>query len=173
MDSNNLVSASELSNWLKISTSSVYRLVEEKVLPQPIARGKYDLKAGVSAYVDYLQKRIDSKPDDPREAADLHAQKVRLTAAQAHRVEQENRVRDGSLLEAAGVAKVWAAYLTAAKSVLENMPSRLAPELAYLDDPAQIERVLRQAIDEVRQNLGGREFVKDLADQHGCSLDDE
>lgn len=125
------------------------------------------LEAAITAVCTHLQQQNTElrqrqlNHDDPHEA-----QKIRLTAARAEKAEMENRVRAEELVEAAGVAQVWAKFLAAAGAVLDNLPVRLAPQLANVDDPIEIEALLRKATDEVRLELGGSEFTRDLEPAH-------
>jgi phage terminase Nu1 subunit (DNA packaging protein) len=163
------VKLSELARILGVTTRHITDLAAKEVLPKPVKRGEYPLAEVVQAWVKYRVEQV--AVPDCQEAGDLYEQKVRLTAAQAHRAEQENRVRDGSLLDAVGVQRVWATYLQGAKSVLESVPVRLAPELAAIDTPEKVHQVLQLAVDEVLQNLGGQ-LARDLAKKEGYDLDE-
>lgn len=131
-----------------------------------------DLSVAIRAILAHKDQEIEQiKERYSDDEGPLYAERVRLTSAQAQKVEQENRLRAGELIEAASVARVWSSYLESAGAVLDNIPVRLAAELAHLEEPSEIEAVLRRATDEVRQNLGGREFVSGLAIAAGYDLD--
>jgi phage terminase Nu1 subunit (DNA packaging protein) len=68
--------------------------------------------------------------------SDFRDQRERLAAAQAERVETENRVRCGELAEMSRVAEVWANHISAARSRLLALPSKLPALLEGRGAPA-------------------------------------
>lgn len=154
-----------LSAMTGISDRTIRDWLAKDIIPRTT-----DPNRAITAICAHLQKQIKEARQSGGASDDdeLNRQNVRLRAAQAERVEAENRQRSGELVEAVAVARVWATYLEAAGAVLDNIPVRLAPQLAHLNGLADIEAILRQAVDEVRQNLGGREFTANLesTDRH-------
>jgi phage terminase Nu1 subunit (DNA packaging protein) len=73
-------------------------------------------------------------------------QRERLAAAQAEKVETENRVRRQELAEMSEVADAWSDHIANARSKLLSMPAKLGPQLVNLADPAVIASKVRTEI---------------------------
>lgn len=86
---------------------------------------------------------------------DYDNQRERLAAAQAERVEMENAVRRGQLVDIATIEKFWADCVLNARARLLGMGAKLGPQLVNLADPA----VLAAAI-----SGEARTALADLAD---------
>jgi hypothetical protein len=81
------------------------------------------------------------------------AARRRLIEAQAARVEAQNGVRAGELLEVAAVEAVWREILATVKQRLLALPSALAPGLAAESNPQRIYTILENAIHDALQAL--------------------
>ncbi len=68
--------------------------------------------------------------------SEFRDQRERLAAAQAEKVETENRVRFGELAEMSRVSEVWASHISAARTRLLAMPSKLPALLEGRSAPA-------------------------------------
>ena len=78
--------------------------------------------------------------------SEYDTQRERLAAAQAEKVETENRVRRQELAEMSEVAEAWADHIANARSKLLSMPAKLGPQLVNLADPAVIAGRIRQEV---------------------------
>jgi phage terminase Nu1 subunit (DNA packaging protein) len=86
---------------------------------------------------------------------EFNNQRERLAAAQAEKVEAENRIRRGELVDAHEVIAEWQNVLSAMRAKLLSMPSKLGPQLVSRDDPAKIAHMIKtevyQALDELSE----------------------
>jgi phage terminase Nu1 subunit (DNA packaging protein) len=73
---------------------------------------------------------------DHTRGSEFRDQRERLAAAQAEKVETENRVRLGELAEMSRVAEVWTDHISAARSRLLALPSKLPALLEGRGAPA-------------------------------------
>jgi phage terminase Nu1 subunit (DNA packaging protein) len=102
-------------------------------------------------FIAWFLKR-STLSDDQRE---FNNQRERLAAAQAEKVEAENRIRRGELVDAHEVIAEWQNVLSAMRAKLLSMPSKLGPQLVSRDDPAKIAHMIKtevyQALDELSE----------------------
>ena len=73
---------------------------------------------------------------DHTRGSEFRDQRERLAAAQAEKVETENRVRLGELAEMSRVTEAWASHIAAARSRLLAMPAKLPVLLEGRGAPA-------------------------------------
>lgn len=73
-------------------------------------------------------------------------QRERLAAAQAEKVETENRLRRAELADMSEVAAAWQDHIIAAKSKLLSMPAKLGPQLVNCADAGTIAGRIRSEI---------------------------
>lgn len=78
--------------------------------------------------------------------SEYDTQRERLAAAQAEKVETENRLRRQELAEMAEVADAWSDHIANARSKLLSMPAKLGPQLVNLADPAVIASKVRTEV---------------------------
>ena len=78
--------------------------------------------------------------------SEYDTQRERLAAAQAEKVETENRVRRLELMEMSEAADAWADHISNARSKLLSMPAKLGPQLVNLADPAVIAGRIRHEV---------------------------
>ena len=106
----------------------------------------------VKSIIAYLRKQIEEK-EQKTEKKDYFAEKTRLTSAQADKIELENAVRQGELLEASECEQIWSGLIGNSRAKLLNIPTKLAPELAIINDPIAVENKLKSVIYEVLWEL--------------------
>lgn len=97
-------------------------------------------------------------------------QRERLAAAQAEKVETENRVRRQELAEMSEVAETWADHISNARSKLLSMPAKLGPQLVNLADPAVIASKVRTEVYAALLELAGDVRPTRTAGRGGESL---
>lgn len=106
----------------------------------------------VKSIIAYLRKQIEDK-EQKNDKNNYFAEKTRLTSAQADKIELENAVRQGELLEASECERAWSGLIGNSRARLLAIPSKLAPELAITNDPIAVESRLKSAIYEVLWEL--------------------
>jgi phage terminase Nu1 subunit (DNA packaging protein) len=121
-----------------------------------------DLGVAVQAVIAHYKQQIREIAESSGDDDALKAEKIRLTRAQADKVELELSVRQGELVEARQTVLVWSRYLLACRSRLLGLPSKFAYELSGMTDPVIVQQILEEGVDEVLQELGSGEFVERL-----------
>ena len=106
----------------------------------------------VKSIIAYLRKQVEDK-EQKNDKNNYFAEKTRLTSAQADKIELENAVRQGKLLEASECERAWSGLVGNSRARLLAIPSKLAPELAITNDPIAVENRLKLAIHEVLWEL--------------------
>ena len=100
----------------------------------------------------YLAKRVGADGED----GERHpTQRERLAAAQAEKVESENRVRRGELVEVEQVGVEWDDLVLNARAKLLSLPTKIAPQLVGRTDPNAIRSILRSEINAALIELAG------------------
>jgi phage terminase Nu1 subunit (DNA packaging protein) len=94
---------------------------------------------------------------------EFHTQRERLAAAQAEKVEVENRVRQGELVEVKETISVWSDIVSGIRAKLLTMPSKMGPQLVNIADPSIIVGKLRTEIYDTLEELADSES-NDVAD---------
>jgi phage terminase Nu1 subunit (DNA packaging protein) len=79
-------------------------------------------------------------------AGEFDDQRERLNAAQAEKVETENAVRRGEIAVVSDLERVWTDHIAAARAKLLSLPSKLAPQLAGINEPNVIAAAIRADI---------------------------
>ena len=77
---------------------------------------------------------------------DFDDQRQRLAAAQAEKVEHENAIRRGELADLRDVARVWDDGVSAARSKLLALPTKVSPQLVNIADANVIATAVRTEI---------------------------
>ena len=90
-------------------------------------------------------------------------QRERLAAAQAEKVEAENRVRRGELVEIEQTAQGWDDIVLATRAKLLSLPTKLAPQLVRQSDPNAISRAIADEIDHALAELAREDGADDAA----------
>lgn len=73
-------------------------------------------------------------------------QRERLAAAQAEKVETENRVRRAELADTKQMIDLWSGILAAVRAKLLSLPTKLGPQLVNNNDPAAIVSRIRAEV---------------------------
>lgn len=140
--------SSFFAKLLMISQRRIQQLAKDGVIPQPI-EGKYDLVKTIQGYVKFLQDRVHGGGS----STDLNKEKIRLTSANANKVEIEVEVLKGTLIPAEVVAQVWSDQCTAFKQKVLSLPTKLSHQLSAIQDATQIEALLKSHVKEAMQEL--------------------
>jgi len=94
------------------------------------------------------------------EEKEYNPEKIRLTKAQADKIELEIEEKQKYLLPASAVKDAWAKMTIAFKNKLLTLPSKLAPELEVMTDKRQIEELLTDTISDALKELSQHEAGK-------------
>ncbi|WP_035484883.1 hypothetical protein [Geminicoccus roseus] len=124
--------------------------------------GKNEHGAPVYLLVDAVRPILKIE-DDRAPAADLNAERTRLTKAQADKAELELALRRGELLPAEDVVAGWEAAIVRFRSLMMAMPTSLADELSGLNVEAT-RIILSDRIREALEELANTEVASDEDD---------
>lgn len=130
-----ILTGDQLALMLDISREQVMRLVKFDGLPKR-ARGEYPLRECVEWYIHHL--RDLNKAGGAQEKA----KRMELIEAQKVRTQIANSIQLNELLPAGEVATVFNQVMSTVGSMLDGLAPRMAAQLAALDDPAKIQKVL-------------------------------
>lgn len=108
---------------------------------------RYNLVDCVRWYSEHLK--------DKRHEPDTEAkrQRARLLKARADKAILEVKEKEAGLIDMDEVKIVWANHIVNAKTKLLSMPSKLAPILAEMDDPAEIQEEVKRLVYEILNDL--------------------
>lgn len=112
--------AADLATLFGIHKRTVQQWASEGVLKRGAAG--FDVRASIRAVVDRLQI-------GRAKSGDLTAERTRLAAMQADKVELQNATARGELIPAKEAASAWAATLIALRAAMLAIPGRVAPRL--------------------------------------------
>jgi len=156
-------SPSELGRVLGITAQAVSKLVEAGVLRRE-GRGLFDLAESVQAHTRYREGIATRRAGGGEKTySQGRAKKIWEECA---RLEDERKVRSGQLVELALMEGHWIAILGTLRSALLAAPRRLAPMLARLRTPEEIELALRRETDSVLNRLAKSDWrPADVADR--------
>lgn len=104
-----------------------------------------------TAYIRRLREQAAGRMSSS--GLDLTAERARLAAAQARKVERENEVAEGELIPIKDVVQGLSEVISTAKSKLLVLPGRLSAKLAKVRAIKEIEKLLLDAIYEVLAEL--------------------
>lgn len=140
------VTASELGEWLGLSSQRVNTLGREGVIPRG-EKKRYPLRPAIIAYCDHARSLAKGKNVD----ADLAAAKLALAQANAEKAETANAKARGELIAAGEVEREWSAVLRGVRAAMLALPSRVAQRLGHLNphDIAAVDREVRDALEEL------------------------
>ncbi|MDF1551675.1 MAG: hypothetical protein P1P84_01375 [Deferrisomatales bacterium] len=128
----------ELALHLDLSERRVTALAGDKILPNGPG---YDLDECRVGYIRHLRSQASGTG-----GTDLTAQRARLAAAQAEKVERENRVRSGELMRRDDAIAEQGEGIRRARALLLGLPHKCAPLLAATRTPQEAAEILGEEI---------------------------
>ncbi len=155
-DASNIVTTRQLADWLAVNESTV-REYSARGLITPLQRGRYPLRESVAAVISHLRavasqhRPAGDSEDDNRD--DLTQQRARLAHAQRLKIEREEQVAMGLLLDAREAERAWFSEMRAVRDALMNIPDRIGPQLVGADNLHDVHQLLLTEITLVCQTL--------------------
>ena len=104
---------------------------------------------------------------------EFNNQRERLAAAQAEKVETENRLRRGELADTKQIIEMWSGILAAVRAKLLSMPNKLGPQLVNNNDPAAIVNRIRSEVYAALDELSGDTSENPLDTEAATKIDGE
>ena len=145
------VSFDQAADFLNMSKSSFYRLIESGIIPKS-DDGKYVLSEVVELY---WRNQFDSEG--------LRAAQIRLVTAQAELKEAELAEQRGELHRASIVQKIWGERNINIRAKLLAIPMKISPELVG-KDLLVIQAKLKEAVNETLEELADYDAGKITAE---------
>ncbi|NOX41750.1 MAG: hypothetical protein GXP05_14980 [Alphaproteobacteria bacterium] len=144
---------SELAVLLGITANKIRLLGRDGVL-QRIAPARYSRNNSVLAYVTHLRTSLASSGGLVAADAKLKAEKIRVAAAQAEKLEMLNKIARGETVRADQVVREWRGVLSDVRAALLAVPSRVGSELSHLTahDIAALDAEIRRALEGLAAN---------------------
>ncbi len=154
-----VISQAEACEVLRVSRPTLVRYTRDGM--PVISRGKYSAGDIVNWFVKYqckvavrdagFKKTTKKKEKGHRMTAD-----ERLVEARAIKIETENGIRNGEILEYNEVTALVADLATTVSNSMEALGPRLAPILAGIDDPATIQKEIRSECHNTSKIIAGK-----------------
>jgi phage terminase Nu1 subunit (DNA packaging protein) len=142
------INVKTVSQYTGVPEQTLYRWFSQEIIPDSEDLAEVT-KAVVARYKELAVGKKD-KTKDP-----LTDEKIRLTKAQADKIEVENQLIAGELLKAEDIESEWTNYVLSCRSRLLSIPSKLALELSQITDPNIVQKRLKtevnQALDELSE----------------------
>ena len=111
--------------------------------------GLYELVPTIHAYINYLRRRNPESAEN----IDYNTERAKLIRAKRLDVEFDLGVKEGSLHTSEDVEAVMTNMLMNFKSRLMSLPAKLSPKLVKKTDKAEINRIIKDSIDEALNEL--------------------
>jgi phage terminase Nu1 subunit (DNA packaging protein) len=143
-----VVSTAEISEILGLSDRRIRQLEKEDALVK-ISRGKYDLKASIQKYIEYIKEQAQKTEEE----LDLTKEKTLLTRANRQKVELELQIMRGELHRSEDVRRVMNDMLGAFRARVLAIPGKVAPRLIAQTNAAVIQNIVRNEVYEALQEL--------------------
>jgi phage terminase Nu1 subunit (DNA packaging protein) len=143
-----VVSTAEISEILGLSDRRIRQLEKENALVK-IKRGKYDLKASVQRYIEYIKEQAQQTEEE----LNLTKEKTLLTRANRQKVELELQIMRGELHRSEDVRRVMNDMLGAFRARILAIPSKVAPRLIAQTNAAVIQNIIKNEVYEALQEL--------------------
>ena len=156
-----------IAKLLMISERRVQQLSQEGVIPKA-ERGRYELAPAVQGYIRFLQERSLRSDAQP---IDYHAEKARLTRAQADTAEIELARARAEVVNVAQVERNLANLFAEVRTNLRNIPARVASTVTGQPDEPAVKRLLLGEIDLALDALAASDVVVEPSADDGAAAD--
>ncbi len=155
----------EMSRILGITPKWLRTIAKTGEVPKPLSTNPasvWDVAATVQGYVASI-KRGAAAPEES-DAGNQKAAELGLTIARPRKTELEAAIAakelqkaEGSLLDRDEVAATWADICSTTRTRILTAPAKLAPRIMALRNVAEIERLVREELEEALAELSGAE----------------
>lgn len=160
------VNTQTLAECLGISKRMVGKLVEDGTINR-VSRGRYDLGECVQAYIEFRISGVKNR--GPRSLDSIKAEHEVL---KMRKTELAVRLIEGKLHRAEDVKLLWTSMAAAVKSRLLAIPVKVTPEIAGLEDRAEIQKILSREVADALNEVAGYDPA-DYAGEKPADNEDE
>ena len=145
-DNRNLISQTEAARRLFCHRSTVIKYCNEGLLKR-YAGGKVD----EDEVRDFVKNRSTKK-----DAPDYYVERARHEQFKADLAQLELKKKSGELIPVEEVVKDWGQMITACKTKLLALPSKISPRLPGCDDVREMEQLIKAEIIEALDELSSQ-----------------
>jgi hypothetical protein len=170
-----LVNVKTVSTMLGIGERRIQQLVKEGILARLPSR-KYDLIDCGKRYIAHIQEKSNLTYEDKNTLEKLLlVEKVSHERAKKRKAELFVAELEGSMHNAQDIENLWNNTISIFKSRIRGLPTKIGPQMQFIDDLNEITKILRHEIDIVLLELAGYdpEKFKKSAQDTGESDDTE
>ncbi len=161
-----LYNVKAIARFLDISERRVRQLKAEGIIQEyKGTAGLYDLLPTVHNYINYLRKRNPESSEN----IDYNTERAKLIKAKRLNEEYDLRIKEGDLHTSADIENVMTNMLINFKSRLMAIPAKLSPILSKKTDKAEINRILKDAVDEALNELSDFDHTFGNPEERGKS----
>lgn len=160
-----MATQAEFGRHVGITQQAVADLVGRGVI-QGRGRGKLDLDEARLAYCAHLRSLAGNRSGDPEADLDLTAERARKAKEEADKLEMQNAQLRGELLARSDVDAAVVGAFARVRARLIGVPTKVAPLVVSLENPAEAEGVIRKAVYEALKELADTS-VGDLCGDDG------
>lgn len=150
------VNNKQLAHYFGLSHTRIVQLSNDGVLDRIKGTTKYDLKDSIQSYVAFI-KESSSGSSSEKEA------KARKEIANAEIQEMKLQTMKDELVSIEEVCGVVASEYSKVRTALISSPSRVAKQLAGMEDPGEIQQFLLDTNNEILEFLSTDEVYSDRA----------
>lgn len=159
-----------IAKLLMLSDRRVQQLTKEGVIPKA-ERGRYELAPAVQGYIRFLQERSLRSDSSP---IDYHAEKARLTKAQADTAEIEAAKARQEVASVSTIERNLSGLFAEVRTNLRNIPDRVVSGLIGMTDEREFKEVLLREIDLTLTALAESDvLIEPAEDEPGAIPDGE
>lgn len=152
-----LVTQKEAAKWFNIDPRTLRKKIKDGDIEKE-PDGRIDIEKWIPRQFSSLRETAAGRKSDNTQY-DLVGERARLAKAQADKTELEVDVMREKLLPADAVLQEWQACVSACRSKLLSLPSKLAFQIATLKEASEIERFLKRSVGETLTELSEYEPV--------------
>jgi len=139
------VGEAELAELLGCTASHIRTLTREGHLVKA-GRARWNFRASLLTYLGHIRELAvkRGRTDDP-----MKLERIRVLTAQAQKIEMQNQIAAGEMLQSTAVEREWSGVLRDVRSTLLAVPSRCGASLPHLTahDLAAIDREIKSALE--------------------------
>lgn len=147
------VNAAVLSDLIGVSERRIRQLAAEGIIKRA-AKGRYNLLESIKNFILQLRLSADAATmDNPDGELDFNEEKALHERVKRHIAELKYQTMKGELHKAEDVQKVMVDMLTAFKTRILNIPSKVSPILANRSEIGYIKDVLTKEVLEALNEL--------------------
>jgi phage terminase Nu1 subunit (DNA packaging protein) len=159
MQPEDLVSATELGEWLDLHERQVRKLAERNVITRN-GRGRYPLRQSIRAVAIHQREIAAGRAAEvDGEGLDLVAERARLASEQADAQAMKNAASRAETITMTQAENVWGAVVDATRTRILAVPTRAAPVLIGLKTEREVFGALTALLHEALDELSNVEIV--------------